>query len=88
MFMSRHATTRICGRSLWAVTIRSRNQLESWLVVGSGRANRTVTFSRLAARAATYSPQTSDDSAVHEGREAEFSQLIGAWLSDCAPTPG
>jgi len=37
--------------------------------------------------APTYSPQTSDDVAVHEGREAEFSQLIGAWPSDCAPTP-
>jgi ATP dependent DNA ligase domain len=31
--------------------------------------------------APTYSPQTSDDVAVHEGREAEFSQLIAAWPS-------
>jgi hypothetical protein len=30
--------------------------------------------------APTYSPQTSDDVVVHEGQEAEFSQLIADWL--------
>jgi hypothetical protein len=49
---------------------------------GRARVHRRRNSARFVrVRAPTYSPQTSDDVAIHEGRETEFSQLIAAWPS-------